>query len=108
MYFSLLKQARIVLSPEDRAERDKKIIELYQQGKSMNQVAFELGINRGTVNGTLRRTNTPRRSRGMPSEVMKQMLEQNKLLREQLFPPLPKEPQTTDMQARDARIIELY
>jgi len=75
MYFILLKEAAALLSAEERAERNKKIIELYQQGKSMSQVAFELGLNRSVVNNVLRKTNTPRRSRGQPSEILKQRMQ---------------------------------
>ena len=49
-------------------DQDDKIALLYRLGKSTYQIADGLGLDRNTVKGALRRTNTPTRS---ISEAMK-------------------------------------
>jgi hypothetical protein len=47
-----------------REERDAKIVELYQSGMTMLEIAKEMGCSQGPVVGALNRHDIPRRSQG--------------------------------------------
>lgn len=49
------------LDPKVKAERDKKVIELYQAGFTMRQIAPQFRLGVGSVDGIIRDHNIPRR-----------------------------------------------